>query len=165
MDRNDRRRVDHPRTYGRTRAVRWDRYDYQDDAVVHLTVCTDRGKPFEALPIAQMVCDSVIRCSELRRYQLFGFCLMPDHLHTLLSPADSGVAIDRWLNAFKSFTTNQYTRLGGELPLWQRSAYDHVCRRGETSEQVMRYIANNPVRKNLCVDWQDWPWTRVFIEL
>ncbi len=165
MDRDDRRRVEDARTYRHSRAVRWDRYNYRDDAVVHLTICADRGQPFISQRTAQLVCDSVVRCCELRSYRLYGFCLMPDHLHTLLSPAESGDSIDRWLNAFKSFTTNQYMQLGGEPPLWQRSAYDHVCRDGGTAEKVMRYIADNPVRRKLVDDWRDWPWTQVFVEM
>jgi REP element-mobilizing transposase RayT len=145
--------------------VRWDRYNYRDDAVVHLTLCTNRGAPFDVDRTAQMICDAVVKSCELKDYCLFGYCLMPDHLHVLLSPGDSGIGIDKWLNAFKSFTTHAYMKLGGHPPLWQRSAYDHVCRKGETAETVMRYIAENPVRKGLVQDWHDWPWTRVFVDL
>ncbi|MEK6643803.1 MAG: transposase [Planctomycetota bacterium] len=165
MDRDDRRRVDDLRTYGQSRAVRWDRYDYREDAVVHLTICADHGVPFADVFVARMVCDSVVKCCELRSYRLFGYCLMPDHLHVLLSPADSGVEVARWLAAFKSFTTHVYFERGGTPPLWHRSAYDHVCRDGETAESVLRYIADNPVRKNLVSDWREWPWTRVFVEI
>ncbi|HKQ48498.1 MAG TPA: transposase [Phycisphaerae bacterium] len=165
MERQDRRKIEDLRTHGRSRAVRWDRYNYRDDAVIHITNCADRGAPFSDAGVAKMTADSVIRCCELRMYRLFGFCLMPDHLHTLLSPGDSGCPLAQWLDAFKSFTGHEFVKLGGVPPLWQRSCYDHVCRDGETAENVMRYIVNNPVRKGLVEDWRDWPWTRVFIEI
>lgn len=165
MDQEKRRKVERLQTYGRSRAVRWDRYNYQDPAVIHLTICANQGEPFNDQRLAQVVCDSVEKACELLRYQLFGFCLMPDHLHVVLSPADSGTALSRWLNSFKSFTTNQYHRICG-LPMpWQPSANDHVCRDGETAETVMRYVANNPVRRGLVEDWRDWPWTRVFVDI
>jgi REP element-mobilizing transposase RayT len=165
MDREKRHRADDLKTFGRSRAVRWDGYDYRSDAVIHVTICADRGAPFTDAGIAQMVSNSVVRSCELRSYRLFGSCLMPDHLHVLLSPDRSGIALARWLDSFKSFTGHEYVKQGGQPPLWQRSAYDHVCRDGETAETVMRYIADNPVRTGLVAEWHEWPWTRVFIEI
>ena len=165
MDQDDRHKVERLQTYGQSRAVRWDRYNYKDAAVIHLTICANQGEPFNDQRVAQMVCDSAEKSCELLRYQLFGFCLMPDHFHILLSPGDSGTALSRWLNSFKSFTTNQYQRICGLLMLWQPSANDHVCRDNETAETVMRYVAHNPVRRGLVEYWRDWPWTRVFVDI
>jgi putative transposase len=165
MDRRDRRKVQDPRIYGGSRAVRWDRCDYAGDEIIHLTICADTGAPFVQRDVAQMVCESIVQNCELRRYRLFGYCLLPDHLHVLLSPQNSGLDVGGWLQAFKSYTGHAYVRQGGLPPLWQRSAYDHVCREEETAETVLRYIADNPVRKNLVSDWREWPWTDVFVEI
>jgi REP element-mobilizing transposase RayT len=151
--------------YGRTHAVRLADFDYASDAPIHLTLCADRGSPFADARLAAVVCDSVERCCKLCGYALFGVCLMPDHLHVLLSPGESGIAVRDWLRRFKSFTTNEFVRGGGDSPLWQRSASDHVCRKEETAEQVLAYIIDNPVRAGLVGCWQDWPWTRVLIKL
>ena len=154
------------RTYGESHAVRLPDYDYTGDADVHLTLCADRGRPFNNTLVADMVCASVERSSGICGYRLFGFCLMPDHVHVLLSPGwDSECPLEDWLQRFKSFTTNEFTKLGGQAPLWQRSAYDHVCRKQETAERVLTYIVNNPVRSGLVECWMDWPWTRVLVEL
>ncbi len=152
-------------TYERSRAVRLPDSDYACDADIHLTICADRGEPFRAKALAEAVCNSVGRCSELCGYRLYGFTLMPDHLHVLLSPRASGIAVGAWLRRFKSFTTNEHVKLGGDAPLWQQSGHDHVCRTAETAEGVLAYIVNNPVRAGLVECWQDWPWTRVFIEM
>jgi len=90
---------------------------------------------------------------------------MPDHLHVLLSPARSALAVSQWLRRFKSYTTNEFVGAGGDAPLWQRLAHDHVCRDDETAEKVLTYIVNNPVRAELVRCWRDWPWTKVFIEI
>src|SRR5262249_26373801 len=120
-------------------------------------MCADRGSPFDDEQLASITCESVIRCSELRRYRLYGFFSLPDRLYVLLSPEKSGIAVGRWRDAFKGFTTNEFMRLGGDAPLWQRSAHDHVCRDDETVRTVMRYIAENPVRGGLVQNWRDWP--------
>ena len=153
------------RTYDRSRAVRLPDCDYAGDEIIHMTLCADRDNPFAEARVATNVIASVEKCCRLCGYDLFGYCLMPDHLHVLLSPGVSGRPISDWLRRFKSFTTNEYAKLGGQAPLWQRSANDHVCRKTETAETVLTYIVNNPVRAELVERWQNWPWTRVFIEM
>ena len=153
------------KTYGRSHSVRLADFDYASDEPMHLTIRAAAGRPFETAAIANEICASVEQCSRLCSYDLFGFTLMPDHLHVLLSPGDSGIPIRDWLRRFKSFTTNQWVRLGGQAPLWQRSCYDHVCRNGETAESVLVYIIENPVRARLVERWKEWPWTKVFIEV
>ena len=153
------------RTYGRGRAVRFPDFDYVGDADIHMTVGADSRHPFADAGLARLTCDSVEKSCELLGYRLYGFTLMPDHLHVLLSPVDSGRPISDWLQSFKGYTTSQYMRRSGLPRLWQPSGHDHVCRTEETAERVLIYIVNNPVRAGLVGRWQDWPWTRVFIEL
>jgi REP element-mobilizing transposase RayT len=152
------------RTYGKSRAVRLPDFDYSSDVPIHLTFWAPGAVLLDS-ELALIICGSVETCSHKMGYTLFGYCLMPDHLHVLLSPAASGLAIDRWLHDFKSYTTNRFMKLGGSPPLWQRSGHDHICRENETAESVLFYIANNPIRRGLVDDWQKWPWTRVFIKM
>jgi len=151
-------------TYGRSRAVRLADHDYAGDADIHLTIHAEEGTQPTESATAEMICDSIEFCSSKLRYRLYGYALMPDHLHVLLSPAESTVPLRDWLRDFKSFTTNQHLKRLG-MPLWQRSASDHVCRTAETAEVVLAYIVDNPVRAGLVERWQDWPWTKVFIEI
>lgn len=152
-------------TYGRSHAVRLPDYDYAGDANIHVTLCAATGTPFRDAPTAKLVRDSVEFCSRKLGYTLHGYCLMPDHLHVLLSPGDSGVALGKWLQDFKSYTTSRHRRTKGAARLWQESAHDHVCRDGETAEKVLAYTVDNPVRAGLVERWQDWPGTKVFIAL
>lgn len=152
-------------TYGRSHAVRWTEYDYASDADVHLTLCAYVGQPFSDERVARMVCENVEFYTCKLNYRLYGYTLMPDHLHVLLSPADSAVKLSKWLQDFKSYTTNQYRRLTGATRLWQESGHDHVCRATETAEAVLAYIVENPVRAGLVERWQEWPWTKVFIDM
>ena len=152
-------------TYGRGRAVRLSECSYAGTEIIDVTICADRGEPFADRQLAELVCESVAFYCRKLQYRLFGYWLMPDHLHVLLSAADSGTALGRWLLAFKNYTSRKFANAGGTAPLWQRSAYDHVCRDDETPETVLAYIVNNPVRAGLVDCGRDWPWTRVFIEL
>ena len=152
-------------TYGHSRAIRLPDFDYVGDVNIHLTICAHHGSPFADQAVSRMACRSVEKTCRLRDYDLFGYCLMPNHLHVLLSPSRSTKPSDAWLRDFKSYTTNQFMKLGQTAPLWQRSAHDHVCRVEETAEAVIAYIIENPVRAGLVERWQAWPWTKVFIAL
>ncbi len=153
------------RTYGKARAVRLEGCNYSGDEVVHLTICAKMGNPFGDERAAEVVTRSVEFYADRFDYELYGYCLMPDHLHVLISPANTGVPIWKWLQAFKSYTAKEATRILGTRMGWQRSAYDHVCRKTETAESVLRYLANNPVRAGFVECWTDWRWTKVFIEI
>ncbi|MGB4258035.1 MAG: transposase [Phycisphaerae bacterium] len=93
------------RTYGRSRAVRLEGFDYSSDAPIHLTFWAPATSLLQP-ELAQVICNSVETCSRKMGYMLYGYCLMPDHLHVLVSPAASGRAIEHWLRDFKSYTTN-----------------------------------------------------------
>jgi REP element-mobilizing transposase RayT len=153
------------RTLGGSRAVRWDRCDYCGDETIHLILRTEVDNLPSTPGVCQNICESVEFYCRKFHYQLFGYCLMPDHLHVLLSPNSTGTVIADWLQAFKSYTSHFFAKQGGSPPLWQRSAFDHVCRDGETAENVLRYILENPVRKELVTDLRDWKWSKTFIEI
>ena len=152
-------------TYGRGRAVRLPNCDYSAEIDIHVTICADRDHPFRDSAIAAMVCENVEFYGRKIANRLYGYTLMPDYLHVLLSPAESGKPLSYWLDVFKSYTTNRFMKLRHAPPLWQTSANDHVCRDGETAETVLAYVVNNPVRAGLVECWRDWPWTKVFVEI
>ncbi len=153
------------KTYGATHAVRHPDCDYSANLDIHVTLCADRDTPFDRRAIAQVVCENVEFYCRRLRYVLYGYCLMPDHLHMLCSSGDSGAPLSRWLDLFKSYTTHEFMKSGGRAPLWQRSAHDHVCRAAERAEKVLAYIADNPVRAGLAERWEDWPWTKVYMTI
>ncbi len=79
------------------------------------------------------------------------FLLMPDHLHALLafpSSESMAAAIRDW----KRYTA----RIHGIA--WQRDFFDHRLRSDESWEAKARYIRENPVRKGLVANADDWPW-------
>ncbi|UCC30976.1 MAG: transposase [Phycisphaerales bacterium] len=81
------------KTFGTSRAVRHPQADYAADLDIHVVVAARAGRPFENTELACQVCRSVeVVCKQLG-YRLYGYCLMPEHLHVLLSPGTSGVEL------------------------------------------------------------------------
>ena len=150
------------KTYGSSRAVRLPNLDYADNLDIHMVVCARSEKPFGNDALASEVCKSIEVTSAKLRYRLYGYCLMPDHLHVLLSPSNSRRPLRDWLQTFKSYTAHWAKKNLGMSGLWQRSCHDHVCRTGETAEEVLNYILNNPLRAGLADRAQAGPWSRSF---
>lgn len=72
---------------------------------------------------------------------------MPDHLHLLLKGEEKSDLV-RMVKQFKQLT-GYYFKRGAGKRLWQKSYYDHVLRKEEDVRGVIRYILENPVRKGL----------------
>jgi REP element-mobilizing transposase RayT len=89
---------------------------------------------------------------------IFTYCLMPDHLHYLISPKNEGVSVLKFTDQFKGKTTNSSWKLGRHGKLWQPRCYDHIVRQDEDLRRIADYILNNPVRKGIVSNAEEWPW-------
>ncbi len=91
------------------------------------------------------------------RYELMCpvYCLMPDHLHVIwigcAPQSDQKVAA-----TFFRRTTNLLLSPNK----WQREPFDHVLREEERNcgafQATCQYVLENPVRKNLSVQWKEY---------
>lgn len=137
---------------------------YATDTPIHLTICAADGQPFADRELATQTCTALERTCASLEYRLYAYCLMPDHMHALVSPADSETPVATLLRRFKSFTTRAFQKRSGLPRLWQLSARDRLARPAEDPVVLATYIANNPVRRGLVQVWTDWPYTRVYVE-
>lgn len=146
------------------------------DCEVMLTLCARHsGKPFTNPSFARAICECLLHYCELRNLIIYCYCLMPDHLHLIARLFDVarpernkgvlGIHLESMLDIFgdfKSYTTSQiWWKLGNQGRLWQRSSYDTVIRYNESSEAAVHYVLNNPKRKGMVEEWQDYPFAAV----
>jgi putative transposase len=82
------------------------------------------------------------------------YVVMPEHVHLLVSePRTSNLATA--LQALKLSVSVQST----QRPFWQKRYYDfNVFTPDKTSEKI-HYMDENPVRRGLVTQPQDWPWS------
>lgn len=139
------------------------------------TVCArHHGEPFINEALAKTVIESLLWTRNQYRWHLFCYCLMPDHLHfvcrlregqvKLVNGGARGVHVEgvlEHLARFKSFTTNRSWRLGFSGPLWQKSSYDRVFDLAKPVEEIVQYALDNPVRKQLVEDFEQWPYAKI----
>jgi putative transposase len=129
-------------------------YEIQSQ-IFSITICThDRHPLFQNDTRAKIVLDSIGEGLADQTEQ-YAWCLMPDHLHLLVAPRQRNLA--DVLNAWKSYAANRLRREGLDGPCWQRGFCDHALRKEEEIRKVADYIVNNPVRKGLVQNWQDYP--------
>jgi len=122
-----------------------------------ITVCTaQRRHIFAHLRYAEATFTALLAGPLFREAECLAACLMPDHLHLLLTPTDGNLI--SLLNRWKSFTTNLLHGMGLRGPIWQRSFHDHALRRDEAVTEVAQYIVENPVRHELVPEWQTYPY-------
>jgi putative transposase len=90
--------------------------------------------------------------------QVHAYCLMPDHLHFLISPKEDGISVLKFTDQYKGKTTHLGWALGWKGKLWQPRYYDHIVRSDESLISISEYILQNPIRKQLVSSVDDWPW-------
>jgi REP element-mobilizing transposase RayT len=92
------------------------------------------------------------------RIAIQAYCFMPDLLHLLASGVSGDSDCMAFVNSFKQKSGYAFKQRTGQH-LWQHKSYDHILRPGEPWESVAFYIWMNPVRKALCAEPQDWPYS------
>jgi REP element-mobilizing transposase RayT len=109
--------------------------------------------------IASMVVRALFDCEHrFKRYELYAFVVMPNHVHLLVTPR---VRARIWLRSLKGFTGHEAIRLLGlkNVPFWQDESYDHLVRNDEECARIRRYIEWNPVKAGLAGSPEEFPWS------
>ena len=87
---------------------------------------------------------------------VYGYVIMPEHVHLLLSEPKRGTLAD----ALKSLKQGISRRLIGDAEhFWQKRYYDFNIRNARQFVEKLRYIHRNPVKRGLCAHPEDWPWS------
>ncbi len=109
--------------------------------------------------IANLVRDS-LHFYAGKAYQLDCYCIMPNHVHVLLTLPDDAPPLTQTLQSIKSFTAKKANKLLGRTgAFWHRETYDHLCRDADEVQRIISYILLNPVKAGLVAEWQHWPHT------
>ena len=132
----------------------------QVNRVYFITIRAHRNQTAFVRPDLNVQVLDILRREQMRLHcRVFTYCLMPDHLHFLVSPCKDGVSVLAFTDQYKGKTTNESWRLGWHGRLWQPRYYDHVVRDDERLAEIAQYILANPVRKGLVEQDEDWLWS------
>jgi len=151
-------------------------FDYSStDHVFFITLCTVNKRPYFSDPkIVKLITDELEFRQVNDEIKLYCYCIMPDHIHLLLSLTESYIkgkeplkvrTLQNWVSAFKRYTSRISGQMYGIRPLWQTNFFDHVVRKDESLIEICSYILNNPVRKGMVSRWEDYPYSKIVTDL
>ncbi len=103
--------------------------------------------------VAKIVADA-LRQFHGQRYDLFAWCVMPNHAHVLFSPREP-YRPESILHSWKSYSAHRANHLLSRTgTFWQREYFDHLVRGQSHLLKFAQYIEENPPKAGL----QNWPW-------
>ncbi|MFU8894104.1 MAG: vitamin B12 dependent-methionine synthase activation domain-containing protein [Luteolibacter sp.] len=87
------------------------------------------------------------------RYDLGAWCVMPNHVHLLITPRE-GHALSDILHSIKRHSAREANKLlGREGDFWQKESCDHIIRDADDYWNQRDYVLRNPQSAKL-VDWE-----------
>jgi REP element-mobilizing transposase RayT len=113
--------------------------------------------------IAQLVSESIHFWKD-KRYKLYAYCIMPNHVHLLIQPLGKSAieffSISEILSTIKRRTAKQANLiLNREGQFWQHENYDHLIRDDKEFYNQFYYVIKNPVKAGLVKEWSEWKYT------
>ena len=100
----------------------------------------------------------VLECFQFFRangeIELYGFVIMPDHLHVILKTKPP-LTISRFVKRMKTHISH----LLGHGPIWEKGYWSEVIESEAFMKQKLVYIHENPVRAGLARKPEDYPWS------
>jgi len=97
------------------------------------------------------------------KIHVYGVVLMPDHVHMIFTPLndDTGApfGLAEIMNGIKGASAHSINKaLNRRGRVWQDESFDHILRSDESAYSKVQYICENPVRKGLVKEIDDYPW-------
>jgi putative transposase len=92
---------------------------------------------------------------------IYGYVLMPEHVHLLLSEPERGTLADAIHFLKLAFSKRLRSRRGNteSCIFWQKRYYDRNIRDEEEFKVKLRYLHRNPVKRGLVKEAADWTWS------
>lgn len=116
---------------------------------------------FEKVP--QRLIHHLCMTRNMQQAKLHAFCILPDHIHLLLSSGPNGIS--KFMHAFKKDSARDIGRLFPAFVCkWQKNFYDERIRDGKQSSAVFGYIHGNAMKHGLVKEILDWPWTSLHFQ-
>lgn len=125
-----------------------------------ITICTkDRRSIFNNKSFINYCINLLQDLSKKDKIKLYAYTFMPDHLHLIISVHGDKSIID-FVKRFKGNSTQKSHQFGFEGRIYQNRFHDHFIRKEDGLNEAIMYILNNPVRKGLVDNWEEFPYSR-----
>ncbi len=128
----------------------------QETRTYFLTFVTaQRRRLFQVCENAQLMVAHLQESREKKRFALYGFVIMPDHVHLLLIPAED-VSLEKAVQFIKGGFSY---RLKSKVDVWERGYNEVQVKAVDQFEAFRGYIEQNPVRKGMVREAAEYPYS------
>jgi len=133
------------------------RRKFVEGAVYHVTSRTNDKIHVFAEKLGQRIMLLVLEeAKEKYRFRLHNFCIMPTHIHLLITPAN-GTNLSRVIQWIKTHTAKRWNYIhGSQDHLWGERFFSRPVKDLREYLHVYNYIDQNPVKAGLTQNAQDW---------
>jgi REP-associated tyrosine transposase len=132
---------------------------YFGHQIYFITICCDHRRAHLAdAKNAEFVLRLLLECAANCSFRLHAYCIMPDHIHFLAEGLHQDSDLREFVRIFKQRSAFEFRKLQGQC-LWEMSYYDYILRPSDAIEEVASYIWWNPVRRQLCTEPREFPFS------
>jgi putative transposase len=123
-----------------------------------ITIDSWAGRQLFKAEVAKILTDQLMQCRAKGYFLLHEFCVMPNHLHALLTPAGSST-LEKTVQMIKGGASYRINKQRKFLAFWQDGYHDWRCRSEQDYQKYAAYIRENPVKAGLVQSPEEWPYS------
>lgn len=133
---------------------------YEENAACFLTTVTkDRIEKFRDPKNCKILLVTIEYFKLILDYRLYGFCIMPEHLHLIIHPFGK-YDFSYIMKMLKGGFARKINKInGGEGKIWQKGFYDECILDTLTLIKKLEYIHNNPMKAGLVNSPEEYPYS------
>jgi putative transposase len=137
----------------------WGLKRYQETRQLHFLTfrCYHRQPKLRDAKSCTIFESALERARQQHGLQVYGYVLMPEHVHMLVSEPERDV-LARAMQSLKQSVSRTLALRAAE-PFWQVRYYDFNVWSERKFVEKLRYIHRNPVTRGLVARPEDWPWS------
>lgn len=152
--------MDYSKYKGRA-SIRLPGADYSERRTYFVTFNTKEKRPFFNDPVlAAQLLSVIIRARLEMGFCVYGFCIMPEHVHFMVQPVYE-ISLTDIVRSIKGRMTPIFRRYRPKTTLWQRGYVEKIIVDDKEFHDILRYIIRNPVKAGLAEDEFGYPFSGV----
>jgi putative transposase len=136
--------------------------NYVEGGTFFFTLVThERNAIFHADTGVEICLNAIKRTQKFHPFEIVAYCIMPDHLHLLISLPDGQTDYSTIIKEFKRKVTKEIKlqRNDPEFTVWQDRFWEHTIRDQKDLKLHFDYIHYNPIKHGLVNNLDDWKWS------
>ena len=138
--------------------------NYVEGGTYFFTLVTrDRKHLFQYPDSCEIIITGVEKVKSLHPFELIAFCILPDHVHLLLSLPEGISDYSNIIKEVKRYVTIRIRKHLNQpnLVIWQDRFWEHTIRDERDMQTHYDYIHYNPVKHGYANAVDEWKWSSI----